>query len=527
MKDPRQRREPGMGNDPLALLAERREPELPTVPSVGPAPDAATAWWPWALLFAGLLLAGIALVVWREPLGRLLVPDAPLTRQLQAAESALKRGELSRTDGRGARELFQAVLATDPDHPGARQGLAAVRDAAVALAGAALDVGDRVRAREALALATALSAPAAQLQPLQERLAAADASLQDIERLLVEAQTLQRQGRDDDALGVYLRVLERQPDSSLALAGRQQVLAQWLRQAQEKIAVGDLAAAEATVAKAAGYDPSHVDLPAVRVLLGERQAERQRLRAAEQRAAETALAAGRLEQAWQIYQRLLGDEPKSESLRSGASRVMDALAARVRRQLGDFEFAAAEADLATLQRWAPQAPSVRALQEQLKRSRSNQQKLPVVGDVRQLPALMQQATEAIAAGRLVSPPGDNAWDALRRAVAISPDDAAISEALRRFEQAARECFESHALANRLSDAEACLDARSLREPPQALADARRRLALRWLALGNERIGQNEPELARRALDNAKRLDVRAPGIANLEQRLALVWDASR
>lgn len=490
--------------------------------------------WPWLLLaVAGVLMAtAAALVQWREPLGRLLVPDPPLAQQMAAAEAALRRGELSRRDGQGARELFQTVLAVDPDHPGARRGLAAVREAALALAGSALDRGDRARAREALDLAVALSAPAARLQPLEARMRVLDSAERDLEQWLAEAQQRWQGGRDGEALAIYRQVLQSHPDNSLALAGRQRILGDWLEQAMQALALGDLARAEARVAEVLAQDPAHVGLPPVQARIGEARAARERDWRQQYDAARQLEREGRWQEAWQAYQRLLRAEGVAAEARAGLGRLQQTLAQQAQQHIGDGRWREAESALQQLRRWSPSFPHLDSLQAQLARARGAVSADPAAAPAATapttsrlpatLPVLLQAAAQAIDAGQLLQPPGASAWDRLRQIAAAAPDDPALARLWRRFERAARDCFERHALGNRLSEAESCLDARALREPPQALADARRRLALRWIALASERIGQNEPELAERALGNARRLDPSAPGLEEMERRLQQV-----
>src|SRR4249920_651901 len=114
-----------------------------------------------------VVLLLLALVVFRGPISRGLIPDPRMNQQLELAQAALKRGELSRADGRGARELFEAALAIDPDQIAARDGLQQVRDAAIARADLSLRKHRLWSARQDLALAKDLAAPAITLQPLQ------------------------------------------------------------------------------------------------------------------------------------------------------------------------------------------------------------------------------------------------------------------------------------------------------------------------------------------------------------------------
>ncbi len=130
------------------------------------------------------------------------------------------------------------------------------------------------------------------------------------------------------------------------------------------------------------------------------------------------------------------------------------------------------------------------------------------------------AQTAMRRGDLIDPPGDSAWDQLRAASAIAPDDPQVRAALGEYDRRARACFEDELAGNRLSRAQACLDARAVRERGgDGLAGDRRRLADRWLAFAEERLGANELALARRALDSAQALDPTHPGLALIAERL--------
>lgn len=486
----------------------------------------------WVLPLALLVLVAAALLRWREPLGRWLVPDPPLTQQLEAAEAALRRGELSRSDGRGARELFQAMLAADPDHPGARRGLAAVREAALDRAALALDAGEREQAGEALQLAAALSAPLSRLQPLEARLRVAEARGQDLEQLLAEAQSLWQGGRDAEALAMYQQVLLSHPDNTLALSGRQQILGEWLRRAGDALARGDLVHAEAQVAEVQAYDSSHVALPAIQARLGEVRAERDRLWKQQLSEAQQAESAGDLRRAWRAYQALTRHGPVASDARLGRQRILQAQAQHVREAIEQQRWQEAQRGLRELRSWSPGFELIEGLQDQLTRAQPQEAPAAPGNTDRRAAspdagALAEAAASAITAGRLLQPASASAWDALRALASTSPDDPRLATLWRQFEQAARTCYERHALGNRLTEAEACLDARALREPAAVIADARRRLALRWVALASERLGQNEPELAERALLNARRLDPRTPGIDATERRLETLLRSSR
>ena len=111
---------------------ERIEPTLGPRPSApdAPPPDRRPPTRPrprrrrWVV--AILVIAGIALLLLaREPLSDWLWPETRVQQLRADAARALQAGELTSPDGRGARELYEAALALDPDRPDAREGLKA------------------------------------------------------------------------------------------------------------------------------------------------------------------------------------------------------------------------------------------------------------------------------------------------------------------------------------------------------------------------------------------------------------------
>ena len=88
----------------------------------------------WLLAAAALVVAAAVLVWGRGWLGERLLPDPRLNRRLEQGQAALQAGKLSAADGSGARELFESVLAVDPDQMQARapRREAAGRDARAA-----------------------------------------------------------------------------------------------------------------------------------------------------------------------------------------------------------------------------------------------------------------------------------------------------------------------------------------------------------------------------------------------------------
>jgi len=500
----------------------------PSAPRAAPAARGRRAW-PWVLLGALVVAAVVALMLglWREQIGQRLVPDSAINLQIEQAQRALGRGELSNADGSGAREQFQAVLARDPDHPAARAGIAAVREAAIAQAREALAANDARTARERIALARAMAAPAADLSLLELDVQRIESTGADVADKLERARAAQAQGLleqvPNGALALYSDVLLLQPDNALALQGRREILSGLLQQAEAALDRGQVKDAEALAARVVETDPSHLGLPAMKARLGEVQGQRQRIVDEALRVAAADLRAGRLEAAASGYMALLVREPDRVEANQGLDDVTAAMAARAGREAADFEFDAAEASLRLARSWRPESRAVADAQSRLEQARATHDQLPSgdVFDPAQLQRLVELARAAMRRGDLIEPPGEAAWDYLSRASAANAADPSLREALLEYDRRARACFEDELAGNRLMGAQACLDARAVRErSADGLADDRRRLADRWIAFAQERLGANELALARRALESARALDPAHPGLDGLAERLA-------
>lgn len=523
LDDPQARARRGQSEEAAPPRPPREPPREPPRGSARPR----RRLWPWfALAALVLVVAGmVALGTWRESLSQALIPSSELNREIEAAQLALARGELTRADGQGARERFQAVLARDPDHPAARSGLVAVREAALVQARAALADRDFATARERLELARAMAAPADDLAGIEAELADRQSAEADIAQRLQAARDAQAQGRieqqPDGALAIYEDVLRLQPDNAIALEGRRSLLAGLLRDAERALADGDLRTAGALVDRVVAVDPSHLGLPAVLARLGEARAAGENAREAALQAAQAELRAGRIEAAALGFQALLAERPGDVEARQGMDDAAAMLAARAGRYAADFEFDAAAEAISRAREWAPESPAVAAAARRLEQARDARDEVPArVADPDELQDLLDEARAAMRAGDLVDPPGTSAWDLLRRAQALAPDNPGVRQGFEEYSRRARACFEDELAGNRLGAAQACLDALVVRERGgDALAADRRRLADRWLAFGEERLGAGEFALARRALSAARDVDPSNPRLDAFAERL--------
>lgn len=481
--------------------------------------------WPAALrsrIAQGSVLVALLVVlafVYRAPLADRLWPETRAQALREAAAAALARGHLSAADGSGARELYAASLALDPDRLEARAGLQRVAQAALVQARTAIRTQRFEDAHRALRLARTLSVPAADAQAVATLLRKREAAVAGLDELLARAERARADGDLEAALPLYRRVLSLQPNRTTALEGREDALSDLLQQADVHIAAGRLAEAAALAARAAEFDAGHVGLPDTRAALA-------RAVDARRDAATRALRRGALQDATRSFQALLAIDAGDDVAQAGLQQVAQARAKRSERFAADFRFEAAARELAEARALAPDAAETAHAERRLAQARRSQRQLPrTAADPARVRELLAQVERARARGDLMQPPGESAYDYLRAARAQAPRDPAVAAATTRVLAAARDCFERELTGNRLTRAHACLDAR-MQLGDGNLRDDRRRLATRWVAVGNERLGAGELAVARRAATAARALEAGAAGLAAFEQRLRAAEAAS-
>jgi tetratricopeptide (TPR) repeat protein len=379
------------------------------------------------------------------------------------------------------------------------------------------------QAHEALQLAEDLSVPRAQVIAMREQLRRNEAAGVGLDELLLQAAAARAVGKlegRDGALPLYQRVLELDPDRTEALEGREDTLSDLLQQARTRQEAGDLAAAAAMVRRVQAADAGHVELPDALAALT-RAAEDERRQASRQ------LRRGQLASALESYRAVLTVDAEDGAALQGVRNVATAHARRSERFAADYRFAEAESELRQARAIAgpdTQLPAIAEAEQHLSRARLSQRQVsaakPNAAQRRRLTQLLHDAAQAQARGDLVTPPGDSAYDKLRAARAIAPQDPRVKAASARLVPAAAECFSDALRNNRLVRAGACLDARrALEGETSTLRLARGELAQRWIALGDQRLSAGEVKGAQVALDAARALDPGAEGLAAFAARL--------
>jgi hypothetical protein len=240
-------------------------------------------------------------------------------------------------------------------------------------------------------------------------------------------------------------------------------------------------------------------------------------------AGELALRRGRLDQAEVAFAGVRAVREQDARASSGLTRVAAAHVTRAKAWLRGASDALhlqrAAIELANARRLAPDDPRLVEATRQWRQVNAAQRR-DARAQVARLPVLLAAADAAAQAGHWLAPPGESVYDALRRAEAIAPHDPRVLALRGRLGPQLSACFARALEANRVLAAEQCLDAWQRLAPAEAaVANARTRLAERWLALGDERLGADDLAFAREALRHARQLDARVPGLARYAARL--------
>ncbi|MGV8944513.1 hypothetical protein [Thermomonas sp.] len=473
-------------------------------------------------MYTTLLVVFLLSIVFRAGISAWLWPDSRSEELQGQAVAALQAGRLTAPDGSGARELFEAALALKPDQVQAREGLARVALMALERAGREIKQKRYPAARADLQLAQALDAPREQVEHVLASLHAHETGSGGIDALLARAASARDAGRLDQdeasALPLYQRVLALQPRNQRAVEGREDALTDLLQPAQAALDRGDMPTVAGLLQRAQRFDPGHVELPALQAGLAQLvDARAQRVR--------VLLGKRSYERAAALCIEFQGLQDGGAMPTTCSAEVMEGLTARATRLAADFDFAGSEQLLAMARELASEDPRIMEAERHLAQARKGATKLPVAHhpshrDTQKVRALLADAAKAQTRGDWITPPGDSAWDKLRAARALAPDDTRVERALAALAPAVRTCHADALRDNRLREAQACLDVwRQLDPHNPALSLARSRTAQRWVAIGNQRLERGEINAAVQAAEQARLLDPATPGLPEFTQRL--------
>ena len=294
----------------------------------------------------------------------------------------------------------------------------------------------------------------------------------DFNSVLVQAQQALQDGRLDGYNGtsareLFQRAVALEPDNDRARDGLRQVGQAELAQADAALQAGHLAQAtqQAAVARellGGGSDIDRLD----QAINSARAAQVKTIDLIDQ--AQQALAAGKLDDAGLLYQRVLRADPDNAVAAHGLDQVGYALAVQARKALDAKDTALANASIEQLAALQPDngaLPALRALQSQTRKQ-----------DNSALDAELAQGQEALRAGHIDSPGSDTALAHFQAALKLDPENTQAQAGLGRVAQAMTVQARAAMDAGDLVQASMLLDRATELAPKSAdLAAARARL----------------------------------------------------
>ncbi|MBN8727287.1 MAG: serine/threonine protein kinase [Xanthomonadales bacterium] len=481
-------------------------------------------------LLAVLAIAALGFWSGQDAL-RQLLPRTGLNETLAQAQRALDAGRLDGGDD-SARELFLAARAQDPDNDIARSGLQQVGQRLLSRAAEALAANDLAGARSALDGARELLGGGSEVERLQDELRRRETHEAGIAGRLEAANAALAAGKvlgTDGAAALFQQVLAAEPGNALAQAGLHKAAERLAGEARAALDRGDADAAAARADDIARIVPAYPRLPE---LFGRIAQLRDQERVASDKKldrAEAALAAGRIsgaaDAALELFREVLQADPASARATAGLRQVARAELGRADAAIEAGDAAAAAQRLADATRLAPDLPGIAATRKQLReleeRDAIDAERAPVTAErsaeVRRLVAAGDAAT---AAGHIILPPGDSAWDRYRAALAIDGNDAAALGGLARLSSRARELLADALAEGAPLRARTLLDAIAQVDPADpALPRLRERVASAFLDQADARLVEGRHEEAARAAAAARELSPGNPRLPELERRL--------
>ncbi|MGE5167787.1 MAG: protein kinase domain-containing protein [Deltaproteobacteria bacterium] len=517
----RHRAEPSLGRlDDIANAPMHRPP-----PHRAATPERGRRRWIFAAI-AVVLVAVLALWFFQNRL-RGLLPNTELNTLIARGDKALAEGNLVGNHNDSARELFQAARTLDPDNDAARTGLNKVGERLIEAARAALTRNDFSTAQSDLDQANEVLGGGKEVEDLKAALHAAQTRNTASASLLAKADAALAAGKlvgSGSAAETYQRVLDADMTNGLALNGLKKVAEAVAQQARDAIAANNVDQANQLIAELAQLSPNHPAIPELRGAIAKLHAGAEQALEDTLSRAEAQQRAGRIggaDGALALFQSALKSDPANVRAKNGMAKLAQTLIAQANAALDDDNATQAAALLQQAAQAAPDSPALREAnarlgdaRERLDAAKRKAQLTPA--DQARIQTILGDANKAMAAGNLILPPGDCAFDKYRAVLAIDANNAAAMEGLAKIPARAKELFEQAIRGGTPNKARAYIDAVAESDPGDAtVAAMRSRLADVFLDQTQSFIAQKRRADAGRALDAARELNPNNPRLAAL------------
>lgn len=479
---------------------------------------------------------------------RSMVPRTDFNTLLGQAQQALQDGRLDGQDGHSARELFQAAAALEPDNNRARDGLRRVGQAMLAQADTSLQAGSLAQAAQQATVARELLGGGSDIDRLDRAISSARARQVHTVDLVDQAQQALAAGKldgPDGAGALYRRVLQADPDNAVAVHGLDQVGYALAVDARKAIDAKDSETANARIEQLAALQPNNGALPALRALQAQTRKQDNNALAAELKAGQEALRAGRMagtgdDSALAHFQAVLKLDPDNAQAHAGLGNVAQALTVQANAAIDAGDNAQAAHLLEQARQLAPKSADLAAAKARLDSaanadaSRSgnavadepagtDDATVPTVLTPQQSAAvarLVQRAQQATSHGDIMMPPGDSAYDLYRSALAIDGNNESAVHGLQALPGKVRQQFEQALAEGNLAKAGDMLANLAELAPGDATQAALgNRLAGAWLDQAEQQLGRGDRGGASQSLQRARKLTPSSPRVQDLGARL--------
>jgi len=495
---------------------------------------------PWvAVTLVALFALGAGAAWMNQDKLRAFLPRTEFNDTLTRAQRALDEGRLVGTPD-SARELFQAARAQDPDNDVARAGLERVGQRLLERAGDELKRNDLAAAKQSIEGARELLGGGEAVDTLAQTLAKAENGGAETEQLLDQANTALSAGRvlgDDGSAALYKRLLVADASNAVAQAGLRKSADVLASQARSAFAARDFATASQRIDAIASLSPTY---PALTELRGQLAQTRESTHAALDETlqrAEDQVRAGHLtggdDSALALFRDVLKQEPGNARAKDGLRRIAQSFVLQANAAIDDDNVPVAEKLLSSAAQLAPDLPDLREARINLRELRERidinaERPTLTEADNQHVHQLVTEAAQAAAAGNLIIPPGDSAYDKYRAALAIDGNSKEAQDGIARLPARAKELFGQALTDGTPQRARALLDTiRQIAPSDPSVASMAEKLADVFLDQAEARVREGRRDDAVRALDAARQLSPLNPRLGPLDARIRALPNAQQ